>query len=662
LKRTIVHALCIVTLFGLGWALRLTENTPLVRPWAWLAAEWEALGIWGWAPAALGCLGLGLCLVACLVVGSGRRFWLPALLVVPALCLTLCAALFYIEIRDLVNTFADADVRNGNYSGAVQWLSGHAYFAQLPLVRGTRWAALSLVGAAIAAGCTAAPDHDKPDGLRLGWPLVTFGAVLLALTVYVFGCARIFRSIGESPIQWGDLGRTLESLTYPAPLVMQLPVFVGLSVLGLLPLVLMNLRPQLAELQGLPTRLLDSARATAATATLAAGVAFGLGAWLSASSSAIQLTHWALSSASFESRRHVWGILSGYSSSLTYIAGVPLSLATLAVAVVVAAPMLVTSLRAWPRWMVPFALVAIPWLLFAGIRGAALPHISRYMDPGCTEQCTDLDRIATLLALSRLQHNRQIIRDRCDDAVWVRQGRSLTIARYESDQCPDIAVNLRLEQHAIQIDGVSSHRTEGTPLTCDPDLLSRVRVELAEKIEQHKAVAVRNPGMPRFEGHLTVIPDRDTPAGTLDCLLAAAFEAGFTKPSVVVARPAPPFPLLVRIVELHADPAMLPDAGSPIWSVHLSPSEAILTSPEGEVWSAATAGELVPEVRETLSHLKGSPILWVYRSPDLPLQTDLDARTTLTTPGMFVEAWSLPLGEEPVQWVPPEKPNHPAVP
>ena len=461
MKRAIVHALCIVALAGLGWAIRLTESYPLGPPWEWLGAELEILGLWGWAPAALGCLGLALCFVACLVEGRRRGSWLPVLLVAPGLCLALSAALFYVEIRQLVSTFAEADVRNGNYNGAVEWLSGRAYFAQILLARGTRWAALSLAGAAIAAGCTAAPDRDGPDGLRLGWPVVTIGAVLIALTVYVFGYARIFRSIGEGPLQWGAIGRSLDSITGAVPLLVQLPVIAGLLVLLILPLVLMNLRPHIAEIRRQPTKALDSARATAAAATLGAGVAFGLGAWLSASAGATQITYWALA-ASFEARHHLVGVFSGYSSSLSYIAGGPLSLATLAVAVAVAAPLLVTSLRAWPRWIVPVAFVTIPWLLFAGIRAAALPHISRHLDPHCCEQCTELDRIAALLTLSRLQDNRQIIRDQCGKQRQHHGGRLETTAkRRPGSQARSGHGDVRIERHGPRPDS----RLQGQPGT-----------------------------------------------------------------------------------------------------------------------------------------------------------------------------------------------------
>jgi len=666
LKRAIVHARCIVGLAGLGWWIHLSTDYPFPGPLASDFREAALVGAWTWIPGAAGSAGLGLCAVACFFAAKRRSSWLLLVPFVPLGILGLTALGYHGEVRDLVVGFGDPDVRSSGYQSMGWWLSANAYAVQLVLARGLLWTWLAYLAVATAAACTPAPCHTGGATSRWAWPAATAMAVVGLLLVYLLCHAGVFfRLLHARHLDpWGRFGDAAKGLVDPQSLVIQSPFLTSLALLVVLTVLLRPLWPQLDDLTGRSVQHTREARAVAGVAILGACVPHGLAFWAMASARLMLNFHMALIASTASAKQALLGLWGLHSPFRDYSAGVPICVALLVTAVVIAGPLLITSLRT-QRSLVGSAIPLIVSLaVFAGVRSLSHRQLSTVLSPHCTEQCTELDRMAAAMTFSRLQDNTQLLRDRCSDSSSVIESDVLQLVRMEADRCPEVVVQLRLHRDAILIDStplnppVAGHTCAPS---CDPEVLRRVRAYLDERADSARYVAARSPSVP-FKGRLLVIPDRSTPSGALDCLLSEAYAVGFTDPRIVVARPGRPFPLLLRTVSIHADPALVPGEDIPVWTLELSVQEAQLTSPAGEAWTAPSAHLLVDDARVELSRLRGSPMLWVHRSDDLPLETDLAARVALTAPGLFVEAWSLPPWEEAEEWVPPEKPNHPAVP
>ena len=648
MKRAVVHALCIVALAGLGWWIHLSTDYPFPGPLAPDFREAAVVGAWKWIPGAAGSAGLLLCAVACFFASKRRGTWLLLIPIVPVGILGLAALGYHGEVRDLVVGFGTPEVRSRGYQSMSWWLSANAYAVQLVLARGILWTWLAYLAVAAAAACTPAPRREGDVTFRWAWPATTATALAGLLLVYVLCHAGVFfRLLHARHLDpWGQLGAAAKGLVDPQSLAIQSPFLASLAILVVLTSLLLPLWPRVADLAGRSTPHAREARAVAGVAVFGACVTQGLAFWSMASARLMLNFHVALIASTASAKQAVLGLWGLHSPFKDYRAGAPICIALLVTAVVIAGPLLVPSLRARRALVSSTLLLALALAVFAGVRSSAFLQLSTELAPDCTEQCTELDRMAAALTFSRIQHSKQLLSDRCWGSPGVAESDDLRLVRMESDRCPEIAVQLHLRRNEVLIDSMPINTPVAGQVfapSCDPELLHRVRAHLDDKVEDAQAIAARNPSF-RFKGRLVVIPDRSTPSGALDCLMSEAYAAGFTDPRIVVARPGRPFPLLLRTVSVHADPAMLPPAGVAVWSVRLSPSEVVLETPANDVLSAPSAGDLVPQARDLLSRLNGSPVLWVHRSDDLPLQDDLAARAALTAPGLFAEAWSLPLG------------------
>jgi len=665
LLRPAIHALLVAGLAGLGWGVQILLNHPHGDPWAGHVGEAHFLGAWSWAPTAAGCVGLALCAVGGFVAARGRTAWLPALLVLPGLGLAFAATGYAIDVRQVMADFGDQSLRQNGYQEFAGWLAGRFHFAQALLLRGALWAWLGYAGAALAAGCVPVARRKGKDAARWAWPLVACGTALASLAVYALGYGVVFyrlRHLRDLGV-WDDVYRvaelvTTEALPYQAPLLVSLAVLVGLTLL------LLPLRPRVEELGEPPVRDLAHARATAGIGLLGAGTFVGLAYWLAMSARALSAAHVALAATSAETKQTLlvfWGYFSPYRA---YYSGAPVALALVLVAAVIAAPLLLTSVRSWRAWVVPATLFACAALAFLGVRATATSAVTGDVHPHCEAECTEFDRIGAMLLLAPLQNSSQVIRDRCSFDVLVEEREDLKLPRSLADDCPEIGMQVQIRQGEILVNSAPVNPVDESRrgvLDCDDSqYMDRLRQRLHSTSDDARHLAARNPNQP-FKGRLLVAADQSTPSALLDCVLTVAFEAGFHEPHVLVARPTPRYPLLVRTVQQHADPALVPPDGAPVWSLHLSPDQAVLTSPAGETWTAPTAADLADAAHAALATQRGSPMLWVHRSEDFLLQDDLDARAVLTAPGLFVEAWSPPLGHVDV-WSPPVKPVHPAVP
>jgi len=666
LKRAFVHAVGIVGLIGLGWWVHLSAEYPFPGP---LAPDLQAsviVGPWAWLPSVAGCIGMVLCLGLCIAAARRRNGWLSLSLQAPVLVLVLASLGFHVEVGELVADVSDPDVRPAEYMSIVWWMAAKGFHVQLILARGLLWAWLLYVAVALAASCTPMPRRRGGDTLRWAWPLSVLAALAGVIFVYALAHASVFQRLIylRHLDPWARLGEAAGGLIDPRALPIQSPFLTALLVLFLLTLALLPLRVRVEDLSERPAADTSRARATAGIAALGACTTLGLAFWTFAGARVMLNIHTAIGASSAEAKQALlllWGVHSPFRD---YSAGLVVSLALVVTAFVVAGPLLATSIRTKRVWAIPAATLVLFLLTFALFRAAVLPRITAEFSPHCTEQCTEFDRIAAVMTFSRMQINTQLIRDRCDYSGGIIESEELTLVRMESDRCVEIGVNLRLETDAVHVDWSQILPAEAggaTAPSCDPVTRERVHAILEERAEDARAVAARNPNRP-FKGRLLVVPDRSTPAGALDCLLADAYEAGFLEQHLAVVRPGRPFPLFVRTVQIHADRTLVPPEGTPVWTLALSPDEAILTSPAGETWTASEAHLLVEDARSVLSRFRGSPMLWVHRSDDLTLEADLQARVALTAPGLFVEAWSMPVGEPLEEWVPPEKPNHPAVP
>ncbi len=666
MRRAIVHALCIVALAGLGWWIHLSTDYPFPGPLAPDLREAAVVGAWTWIPGAAGSAGLLLCAVACFFATKRHGTWLLLVPIVPVGVLGLAALGYHGEVRDLVVGIGDPEVRSRGYQSMTWWLSANAYAVQLVLARGLLWTWLAYLAVAVAAACAPAPRGEGGVTFRWAWPATTATALAGLLVVYVLCHAGVFSRLQHAPHldPWGNFGGAAKGLVDPQSLAIQSPFLAGLAILVVLTSLLLPLWPRVVDLAGNSTPSASEARAVAGVAVFGACVTQGLAFWSMASARLMLNFHVALIASTASAKQAVLGVWGLHSPFEAYRAGAPICIALLVTAVVIAGPLLFPSLHARRALVSSTLLLALALAVFTGVRSSALHQLSTELAPRCTEQCTELDRMAAAMTLSRIQHSKQLLTDRCWASPGVSESDDLRLVRMESDRCPEIAVQLHLHRNEIRVDSMpirSPVAGQAFAPSCDPELLRRVRASLDEKVDDARAIAARNPNHP-FKGRLVVIPDRSTPSGALDCLMSEAFAAGFTDPRIIVARPGRPVPLLLRTVSVHADPAMRPPEGAAVWSVSLSPSQVTLESPTNDILSAPSVGDLVPQARALLSRLRGSPVLWVHRSQDLSLQEDLDARAALTAPGLFVEAWSLPLGEEPEAWVPREKPNHPAVP
>lgn len=668
MKRAIVHAACIVGLVGFGWGVHLAAEYPFPGPLAPQLQEHVVVGPWAWIPSLAGCGGMTLCLALCFAAARGRASWLPLSLVAPALVLALASIGFHVEVGELMADVSDPDARPTDYMAIVWWMAAQGFHVQHVLARGLVWAWLIYVAIALAASCVPVPKPRRGDTLRWAWPLAVLTALAGVIFVYVLAHASVFQRLFylTDLDPWARLGEAALGLVDPRAIPIQSPFLTSLGILLLMTLALLPLRARVADFvadsTAPPSLDVSRARATAGVAALGACTTLGLTFWTYAAARVMLNTHTAVGAKSAEAKQAMLALWGVHSPFRDYSAGLVVSLALVATAFVVAGPLLVTSIRARRVWALPAALLLLFLLTFAGFRAATLPRVTAELSPRCTEECTELDRIAALMTFSRLQLSTQLIRNRCE-FVGVVESDGLTLARVESDRCPDISAQLAIHREEVLVNGIPilpPVAGQSTAPSCDPEMLTRVHAHLEGSAEDARAIAARNPAHP-FKGRLLVIPDRSTPSGPLDCLLAAAFEADFHEQHIAVARPGRPFPLFVRTVQIHADPALAPPEDTPLWTLDLSPGEAVLTSPTDETWTAPEAHLLVEDARTVLSRLRGSPMLWVYRSEDLTLEADLQARVALTAPGLFVEAWSMPVGELQEEWVQPARPDHPAV-
>lgn len=665
MKRAIVHALFIVGLMGLGWWIHLSTDYPFPGPIAPEHTQAAVVGPWVWISGAAGSVSLGLCAVTCFSAARRRAPWSHLLFLLPIGIVGLSALAYDAEVGELVAGLGDTDVRESGYRSMLWWLSARGYAVQLILARGLLWGWLIYLAIAIAVACTPVPARTGFDTFRWAWPGATALSLAGLLFVYLLTHARVFERLlhARHLAPWGHFGAASKGLVEPSALALQAPLLTSLALLIVSAVMLLPLRPRNEDFSARPPLDVSRARALSGVAILGACVTLGLAFWAMASARVLLNIHTVLI-ASGEAKQALLGLWTLLSPFKDYSAGLPLCISLLVPAFILAGPLLLTSSRARRTLFGSALLLALPLLMFAGVRASTFGQLSTDLSPRCEEECTELDRVAAAMSFSRFQPASQLVTDRCSDSMGWVESDDLRLVRMKSDRCPEFAVQLRLLRDEVLVDSVPIvPPVEGQWFgpSCDPELLRRVHAHLHGRADDARAVAARNPTHP-FKGRLLIVPDRSTPSGALDCLLGEAPAAGFTDAQIVVARPGRPFPVLARTVLLHADPALVPRDGAPVWTLHLTPDEARLTSPAGETWTATTADLLVEDARSVLSRFRGSPMLWVHRSDDLPLETDIEARVALTGPGLFVEAWSLPLGEEAVEWVQPDKPNHPAVP
>ena len=184
--------------------------------------------------------------------------------------------------------------------------------------------------------------------------------------------------------------------------------------------------------------------------------------------------------------------------------------------------------------------------------------------------------------------------------------------------------------------------THPLPSDCDAGSLTQLRAHLESSADDARAVAARYPGNP-FVGRLNVVPDANTPSGTLDCVLRAAHASGFEDAEIVVLQPNHRGSWTPRRFSLYPDPMRHQPVDDRDWTLRASPGEYILQSPSGETWTSSSRSQLEADARSARSGQRGYPDLWIIRSADLTLQEDMDIRVSLAGRGLFFRPLSPPL-------------------
>jgi hypothetical protein len=619
-KRAIVHSLLIVGLIGVGWALQLTENH---FPELWSAQPWERqiLGNWRWIPAVIGCAVLGLAVPACFAATKKRTRWLTAMLVLPGL-LMVTSAYGYAHLTErMMDSFVDAALGTRCFFDANTWFTRNAYFAQTLLTRGMMWSGLGYVAIAIAAGCAPAPRRANADTLLWAWPLAAAAASTLACGVYVAGYGNVFFRLLRRPDQpvWGTVTRNALDFLHVETLQILLPLLTAMVLLGGLPLLLLTIRPRVEELHDPAPPHLPTARAAAAFALLGAGVGLeSPGAFLAASAANGPFRSW-----------HGY-LAAGATFPVLLLGGL-----------VAAAPLLLASVNPPRRWIVPASLLVSTLLALLALRQAAVNDVSEETEPRCRAHCRQLDRQASKFCLAPVITNPQLRDEWCD--IHVNENENLTLVRTAAHGQMEVATTVTLERHRILLDNVPiGALSPDTPLDadCDLDELSDLRFELAVKVEDALVVAARNPNN-RFFGRLMVVPDARTPSGTLDCVLRTAIASGFDEPAIVVARPSRRGGWRPKTMKLHAKASWLTPEQTPSWTLHAAPNAYTLRSPAGQQWSSTSPDILRTDAHKALAGQPShKPLLWIYRTEEMPLAEDIQLREMLTKGRLFGEVWA----------------------
>lgn len=649
MKRAIVHALLILGLVGMGWALQLTENHfPGVN---WHEGTWERqiLERWRWIPQVFGTVALGLTSLACFAVAREKTRGFAALLAVPGLILLLSAIGFHGTTHAMMTDFVGEGFLDGCYQDSNKWFTRRAYFAQTLLTRGVLWAGLAYAAVALAAGCVPTPQRRSKDTLRWAWPAASALAVTVAGGVYVTGYGKVFfrwaRMRGQPA--WSEWLPNATDLLHVDSLPRLLPLLSAMAILGLLPLGLLALRPRIEELSQPVHRQVAVARTTAAFAVLGAALGLGLATWLAASSDNLQQVHAVTVASGRAADRFAtlasWG---PHRAALGYLASGPAYVTLILAGMVGAAPLLVTSRRALSRALVPAVLLTAGLLSFAVIRANALAQVQRYLEPRCQQRCMEIDRQAATFTLSPLITNLQTRVESCD--ADITENDELVLARtpfLTGMNTLSLGVTVRLERRRVVVEGeVLDSHDPAHPLRsdCDSGSLAPLRSHLQSRAEEARAVASRYSAN-SFVGRLNVVPDAKTPSGTLDCVLRVANESGFEDAKIVVARPRRSGKWTPLRFSLYPDPERHEPVDDGDWTLRASPGEYVLVSPAGATWTSTSRSQLELTARSARTGQPGYPDLWIIRSPDLPLQEDLDLRAAMSGRGLFYAPSSLPL-------------------
>ena len=539
------------------------------QPWPGWPGLGDPQGSWALAAAVLGGFGALLAAGACLASAMERRPRPLLLLVLPSAALVVSAAGLVAHTGDVLALYAAAAGTRGSDSLAV--ITGYPAAAALyGLGLGATWAGVGFA-AAIAAGASV-PTAERvrrrfdPGPWAAGLLLV---AVLAA--VLLLGCAdfpRVLRDQGiDVTIQRvGEAATGLATIRGGWLLLPQLPWVLALVALPAV------LRPVVAGAAGELSH-------RGARIGLAVGGALGLGGAGALALMAIgggRMLHClvVLMGANSEAKQaflaNTW--ISGF--PVVY-AALPEAGAWLVLVGLLAVPAAIAARGELIRALVPVAFVALALLAAFGLRAVASVQVAGEFGPVCEQDCTELGRVTTVLRGGRPQRKAQMAYDSCGRMVNLPHGIRLPVLA--TDRCVEVGVILMVGREEVTLDDVDAGGLAA--LTEDGEAAELLRRQFAEKAEDAKAVAARNPNMP-FRGRFLLAVDESHGWRVARAAIEAAGSGGFSDPRFLVAAHGSANPQWVRMVPVGLKPGTSTPASS-TWGLALDDNWATILDPAG---------------------------------------------------------------------------------
>ncbi len=636
-------------LLALGWATQVSAGYPFDKL--------EPLGPWAWSPAILGTFACVLGVPLCFLAARRRHPVASVTLLLAGAALVVAALGGYLQAQHTLELYGNHEVQRRVIEGRAAWLAWQGAHVQFVLALGLLWSGIAFaVSVAVAACVPRGTRPARPDTFRWAWPLAGVAALGLFGALYLAAYGRVFRYLFDG--QFGRIERVpqllVDHLAHVGGVPVLLPQLVGLLWLCMLAFLALGLRPVRSDLEERSQDAVTCARATAATASVAAAVCLAFGSWVWTSA---QVAFWmAWAPVTPMNTMGAWGKAVYNGQALEpfrafHAANVP-SIGLILLTLLLVTPLLVLVVRRPRQWAPP----ALACLALLGFAGAARMTVAATIDdlfrPDCPSECLKTDVVATMLLLHKLPSNRAMIHDDCPFMVIDPQPAGVTLPRVETTTCPEpFTTDIYLGPDEVRRLGRPVKPPAGPPSqhpVCETDWASSLLRELTESVDDARALESRNPSHP-FNGILQLVADQHTTAADVDCVRSLAMEAGYTDLHATALLPGLRGDVpMIRAIPLG--PLTSSTQLARAWSARLDPGEITLTSPTGETWTGPDAATVIDQARPVIARDPNRGVVRIERHPSLPLQADLDARLALTGPDLFSDAWSPPV------WPPPPQP------
>jgi len=524
-----------------GWILALVASALAVH--GWIEQPWpvpdDLRGAWAMASALLGGCGALLSAFACVAAARGWRPRPLLLLAFPTAALLVAASGLLVEIQGLLSEYAELwsgkgqDVRVARLGGPG---GGALYGAAL----GALWAAVGYAAAGAVPSLAPAGDGSgaRPRFDPVAWTTGPLAAVAL-VAVFLLTYALLPRVILEYGLAQAisELGQTLDGLGTVRGAWFMLPQLPLVLVLLGLPLVLRPLYASIAS--AADERGTRAGLALASTLGLGGAGAFALLALGSARGlhflTALLLGNVATKQ-QFLANIRVDGLRLGHTA-------LPEAVAWLVLLAVLAVPVLAAAWADLRRAVAPVGLVSLAVLAAFGLRTANGVGVAADFGPVCERECSEVDRVSTLLRGAAPQWGHQMLYDPCSLTVMIPDDVRAPVV--DTDNCPEVSVNVVVDADSVLLDGVRVGGLEA--LAHDGEAADALRFELEEKAEDALAIARRMPSLP-MTGRYLLLVDASHDWATADAARIAAGEAGWCDAHFVVAAPGGHEPEWVRTV------------------------------------------------------------------------------------------------------------------